>query len=152
MNSLRTNSVKEAFKLQKLEFQSHSLEPSYHRELAENIFTKVKFSSQNQALQNKTKKSRNVLPFVTNFNPAMPNLKKVLMKHWHLITESNRLGQIYSEPPIVTYRKDKSLKDLLIRAKICTFNSNTLELFNNKGQVTISQNSEKNPEGCQITL
>ena len=118
MHSLRTNLVKEAFKLQKLEFRSHSLEPSYHRELAENILAKVKFSSQNQALQNKTKKYRNVLPFITNFNPAMPNLKKILMKHWHLITESNRLGQIYSEPPIVTYRKDKSLKDLLVRAKI----------------------------------
>ena len=118
MHSLSTNSVKEAFKLQKLEFRSHSLEPSYHRELAENILAKVKFSSQNQALQNKTKKSRNVLPFITYFNPAMLNLKKVLMKHWHLITESNRLGQIYSEPPIVAYRKNKYFKDLLVRAKI----------------------------------
>ena len=78
----------------------------------------LKFSSRNEALQNKTKTSRNVLPFITTFNPATPNLKKILMKHWHLITESNRLGQIYSEPPIVAYRKDKSLKDLLVRAEI----------------------------------
>ena len=41
-----------------------------------------------------------------------------LYGHWHLITESNRLGQIYSEALIVAYRKDKSLKDLLVRAKI----------------------------------
>jgi len=34
------------------------------------------------------------------------------------ITESNRLGQIYSELEIVAYRKDKSLKDLLVTAKI----------------------------------
>ena len=27
------------------------------------------------------------------------------MKRWHFITESNRLGQIYSEPPIVAYTK-----------------------------------------------
>ena len=39
------------------------------------------------------------------------------MKHRHLITESNRLDQIYSEPPVVAYRKDKSLKDLQLRAK-----------------------------------
>jgi len=33
------------------------------------------------------------------------------------ITESNRLGQIYSELAIVAYRKDMSLKDRLVRAK-----------------------------------
>ena len=101
---LRTNPVKEIFELRKLEFL--------------NILAEVKFSSRNEALQNKAKTSRNVLPFIATFNPATPNLKRVLMKHWHFITESNRLGQIYSEPPIVAYRKDKSLKDLLVRAKI----------------------------------
>ena len=34
------------------------------------------------------------------------------------ITESNRLGQIYSELAIVAYRKDKSLKDFLVTAMI----------------------------------
>ena len=115
---LRTNSVKEIFELRKLEFLTCLLERGYPRELAENILAEVKFSSRNEALQNKTKTSRNVLPFITIFSPATPNLKKVLMKRWNLITESNRPGQTYSEPPIVAYRKDKSLKDLLVRAKI----------------------------------
>ena len=57
------------------------LERGYPRELTESILAEVKFSSRNEALQNKTKTSRNVLPFVTTFNPATPNLKKVLMKH-----------------------------------------------------------------------
>ena len=82
-------------KLRKLEFLTCLLERGYPRELAENILAKVKFSSRNKVLQNKSKTSRNTLPFVTTFNPATPNLKKVLMKHWHLITESNRLGEIY---------------------------------------------------------
>ena len=115
---LRTHSVKEIFELRKLEFLTYLLERGYPRELAENILAEVKFSSRNEALQNKTKTSRNVLPFITTFNPATPNLKKVLMKRCHFITESNRLGQVYSVPPIVAYRKDKSLKDLLVRAKI----------------------------------
>ena len=98
-------------------FENFSIERGYPRELAENILAEVKFSSRNKALQNKTETSTNVLPFITTFNPATPNLKKILMKRWHFITESNRLGQIYSEPPIVAYRKDKSFKDLLVRAK-----------------------------------
>ena len=100
MRFLRTNSVKKTFELRKLEFLTRLLERGYPRELAEKILTEVKFSSRNEALQNKTRTSRNVLPFITTFNPATPNLKKILMNYWHLITESNRLGQIYSEPPI----------------------------------------------------
>ena len=110
MRLLRTNSAKEIFELRKPEFLTCLLERGYPRELAENILAEVKFSLRNKALQNKTKTSRNVLPFITTFNPGMPNLKKVHMKHWHLITESNRLGQIYSELPIAAYRKDKPLK------------------------------------------
>ena len=91
---LRTNSVKEIFELRKLEFLTCLLERGYPRELAENILAEVKFSSRNEALQNKTETSTNVLSFITTFNPAKPNLKKVLMKRWHFITESNRLGQI----------------------------------------------------------
>jgi len=97
-------------------------EQAEKRILSATILTEVKFSSRNEALQNKTRTSRNVLPFITTLNPATPNLKKILMKHWHLITESYRLGQIYSEPPIAAYRKDKSLKDLPVRAKIPSHN------------------------------
>ena len=60
-----------------------------------------------------------ILPFVTTFYPATPNLKKILMKHsWHLIAGKNTLVQIYPHAPIGSYRKEKSLKDFLVRAKI----------------------------------
>ena len=54
---LRTNSVKENFELRKLEFLTRLLERGYPRELAEKILTEVKFSSQNESLQNKTRTS-----------------------------------------------------------------------------------------------
>ena len=60
------------------------------------------------------------------------------MKHWHLITENNRLGKIYSEPPIVAYRKDKSLKDHLVRAKIPLHKQHS-GVINGKGQVTVAE-------------
>ena len=41
------------------------------------------------------------------------------MKHsWHLIAGKNTLVQIYPHAPIGSYRKEKSLKDFLVRAKI----------------------------------
>ena len=69
---LRTNPADQIFELRKLEFVTRLLELGYPRELAENISAEVKFSSRNEALQNKTKRSRNVLPVITNFSPATP--------------------------------------------------------------------------------
>ena len=108
MRLLRTNWVKETFELRKLELLTRLLERGYPRELAENILAEVKFSSRNEALQNKTKTSMNVFPFITTFNPATPNLKKgsyetLALRNWKQIIDSvkyfliqeNR-GTIYS--------------------------------------------------------
>ena len=48
-----------------------------------------------------------MLPFVTTYNPATPNLKKILMKHWHIIQQQPKLAHIFNQPPIVSYRKEK---------------------------------------------
>ena len=44
---------------------------SYHFWLAETILAEVKFSSRNEALQKKTKTSRNVLPFIATANKTL---------------------------------------------------------------------------------
>ena len=96
---LRTNSVRENFEQSKRDLR-------------------VKFTDRKEALRNKTKQTKEILPFVTTYNPATPNLKKILMKHWHIIQQQPKLKQIFNQPPIVSYRKEKSLKDILAREKI----------------------------------
>jgi len=114
----RTNSVKENFESMKRDFQSRLLDRGYRLEFIESITTDVDFSSRKAALQTKPKTSKNLLPFVTTYNPATSNLKKILMKHWHLITDNPKLATMFPNTPIVAYKKEKSLKDFLIRAKI----------------------------------
>ena len=118
MRLLRTNSVKESFELKKLQFLTRLLERGYPKGFAEDILTEIKFSMRNTALQNKPKTSKKIIPFVTTFNPATPNLKKILIKHWHLIAGNHNLAPIFQNPLMVAYRKDKSLKDYLVRARI----------------------------------
>ena len=51
--------------------------------------------------------------------PALRStLNEVLMKKWNLIQNQPLLRQIFKEPPIISYKKGKSLKDMLVRAKI----------------------------------
>ena len=67
------------------------------------------------------RQNEEILLFVTTYNtynPTTPNLKKILMKHWDIIQQQPKLKHIFHQPPIVSYRKKKSLKDTLVRAKI----------------------------------
>ena len=82
------------------------------------ILTEVQLSDRTEALRNKTKKEKEILPFVTTYDPATLNLKKILMKHWHIIQKQPKLALIFNLPSIVSYRKEKSLKDILVRAKL----------------------------------
>ena len=45
-------------------------------------------------------------------------LKEALMKKWNLIQDQPLIRQIFKEPPIISYKKRKSLKDMLVRGKI----------------------------------
>jgi len=40
------------------------------------------------------------------------------MKYWHIIQNQLGLAQLVKHELIVSYRKEKSLKDILVRAKI----------------------------------
>ena len=82
------------------------------------ILTEVKFADRKEALCNKAKQTKEILLFVTIYNPATLNLKKNLMKHRHIIQQQHKLKQIFHQPPIVSYSKKKSLNDILVRAKI----------------------------------
>ena len=40
------------------------------------------------------------------------------MKHWQLIENQPLLRQIYKEPPIISYKRGRSLKDILVKTKL----------------------------------
>ena len=73
--------------------------------------SEVKFADRKTALQQGNKSARKkLLPFVPQYHPALPSLKKILMGKWHLIQNQQRLREIFKEPPLISYRKGKSLK------------------------------------------
>ena len=50
--------------------------------------------------------------------PSVSTLNEVLMEKWNLIQNQPLLRQIFEKPPIISYKKEKSLKDMLVRAKL----------------------------------
>ena len=84
----------------------------YPNNFIEKELSEVKFSDRKSALKEKTKARKEILPFVTQY------LKQILMDKWHLIESQPLLRQIYKEPPPISYKRGKFLKDILVRAKL----------------------------------
>ena len=86
--------------------------------LVNKVLAEVQFTDRESALRQKQKMRKKILPFVTQYNPSVPNLKNILMSKWHLIENQPLLKEIYQVPPIISYKRGKSLKDILVRAKL----------------------------------
>ena len=116
---LRTNSSKATFLIENVKnFRSHLRVRGYPDNLVNKVLAEVKFSDRRWALQQRPQKVQNgLMPFVAQYNPSVPNLKKILMSKWLLIENQPLLREIYREPPLISYRRGKSLKDILVKAK-----------------------------------
>ena len=116
---LRTNSAKLSFEENISNFKTRLQNRGYPARIVEQHLSEIKFSDRERSLAQKNKTARKkILPFVTQYHPALPNLKDTLMGKWHLIVNQPQLRNIFKEPPIISYRKGKSLKDILVKAKL----------------------------------
>ena len=115
---LRTNSTKATFEEKIRHFESRLIERGYPKNLVQRTLSEVIFENRKQALQQKPHTNKTILPFVTQYQPSVTNLKQIRMKNWHLIERQSLLGEIYKEPPLISYKRGRSLKDILVRAKL----------------------------------
>ena len=69
----------------------------------------------------KEKKTRmsNSIPLIVTYNPANPNLHKIIEKYWPLIQRS-KYKDAFKEKPLISYRRNKNIANHIIRAKCTT--------------------------------
>ena len=115
---LRTNSSKRTFEESLVKFKQRLKACGYPENIIERSLSGVNFASRQSALTQKKKGHERILPFVTTYHPAVKNLKRILMEHWSDIQKQPLLKTIFKNPPINSFKKGKSLKDTLVRAKI----------------------------------
>ena len=103
---LRTNSSKNIFEEKIQNFKTRLRERGYPGEnLVQRTLSEVQFENRKLALLQKPKENIRILPFVTQYHPAVPNLKQILMKDWHLIEQQPLLKEIYKDPPLICYKE-----------------------------------------------
>ena len=112
---LHANSSENGFKTKISHFRASVIEQGYPESLITATLSDIKFENRKQALLQKDKR---ILSFVTQYRLTVPNLKQILMQKWHLIQQQPLLSEIFQGPPIVSYKRGRSLKDILVRAKL----------------------------------
>ena len=77
-----------------------------------------KFTREDLLNQDSKTKGRNKLVFNFTYHPAYSKLKHILSNINLLLTPDAQHRKVFPEVPIVGFKRGKSLKDLLVRAKV----------------------------------
>jgi len=115
---LRTNSSEKTFEECLSNFKLRLRARGYPQTFIERSLAEVNFAGRKSALKQNKKTHKKILPFVTTYHPSVRDLKQILMENWGLIQNQPLLKKIYTKPPIISYKRGKSLKDTLVRAKL----------------------------------
>ena len=90
-----------------------SLPPNLNN-LIEKILSETKFTGRVSALKQDKQTQKEILPFVTQYQPSVPNIKQMAPYTKPTTTTAKFLKNHRLYP----FKKGKSLKDTLVRAKI----------------------------------
>ena len=94
---LRTNSSQLSFEENMSNFKTRLRNRGYPARIVEKHLSEIKFSDREMSLAQKNKTAhKKILPFVTQYHPALPKLKDILMGKWHLIVTQPQLRNIFN--------------------------------------------------------
>ena len=56
---------------------------------------------------------------ITTYHPLLPPIFKIVKKHWGvMIDDSPTLRRCFDKPSVISYKRHKNLRDMLVRAKL----------------------------------
>ena len=58
------------------------------------------------------KNEPNRIPFITTYNRTLPPISFILIKHWNILKIDPELKEVFAEPPMMAYRRNRNLKDI----------------------------------------
>ena len=56
------------------------------------------------------------IPFTLTYHPHNLAAKNIILKNFKLLQNDNETGRIFSQPPLVSFKRDKNIGDFLVRS------------------------------------
>ena len=108
------------------EYKSYLVNQGYPANLVNDQFSKVSVIPRKDLLKQKARVSKKLFPFVTVYNPNLPNIN-LIRKHLHLLESNTKLKALFPKISIIpAYRKSKNLKEILAPSKYQTRNTHII--------------------------
>ena len=73
--------------------------------------------TQEECLQTKERQPMVRIALVTTYNPHATFIAEVAKRNWNILQSKERLALIFNKPPLVAYRRPKSLRDRHVSTK-----------------------------------
>ena len=101
------------------ELREFLLQRNYSGSLVDNALDRAKLINRNHALQRKDKKKDQLrVVFALEYDPRLPSISSILQRHWRTMVQDPRMKEVFSEPPMVAFRRPTNLREKLVKAKL----------------------------------
>ena len=112
---LKRNCSEETFFTKRTaEYKGYLVNQGYPSKLVDDQFSKASAISRNDLLKTRLKETKKLFPFVTTFNPTLPNVGSIIKKHWSILQSNPKLKELFPRGSIIpSFRRSKNLKELL---------------------------------------
>jgi hypothetical protein len=108
----------DTFSSRSLELKQQLFNRKYNYKHLENSIQAAKNLSRDNVLEYKTKTQNTRTPLVITYHPDLPNISEITRRLWHTVLTSKRMRALFPEPPLISYRRPRNLRDHLVRAKL----------------------------------
>ena len=72
------------------------------------------------ALQIAEKENTDRIPFTLTFHPHNHAVKSIILKNFKLLQNDSETGTIFSQPPLISFKRDKNIGNFLVRSSFQT--------------------------------
>ena len=116
----RICSTTDAFENRAKELTSHLKRRGYYSQEISAAIAKARSHKREDLLSYRPKEESTdtTIPFVMTYHPELPKVKEIVNRHWSIIDSSERLRKVFPKKPVMAYRRPKSLRDLLVKARL----------------------------------
>ena len=68
------------------------------------------------ALRMAKKENTDRIPFTLTFHPHNHAVKSIILKNFKLLQNDSETGTIFSQPPLISLKRDKNIGNVLVRS------------------------------------
>lgn len=118
-------SVEEEFAKQAKIMSSFFVKRGYPERIVKESLQKVNRCERNVLLENSSKSTTTRIPLVLTYNKLFKPATDIIYKNFSILQEDPLIGCLFSDPPMLAYKEDPNLKNILVHSSLKNKTENT---------------------------